>query len=425
MSHIEKEVILMTRIALLQPLPGLVFQKGTSSYSEFASLGFAILGGILREAGHTIVCLSYPSTDDEIKDAVMEAEVIILGDFRYYAYFCNPYPLVQHVLEVLRSIEFNGDVILAGRHVKFFSKKIIETFTSRSYKIHLSPTMVVLAQQLELSPLLAHQLGSDILPNPGYAPPDLLLADTLHNSISRPLTQCTGQLIITAGCRYRCAFCEKAGTPIIRLPLSVLERQLGEFKERGVEYIIMWDEVFGQDLLGRDAVLKMLQSFQLKFGCNTRIDHITEPFVDQLAISGCKSILFGVEIASMEEKERITLGVDRRKNPDVSRFHQVVDILSSRGIDAIASIVIGLPGDTTDTIVARIHHCSSLGFKHLYIRPLVPFPESNLYHAELNAGRISEYENWKATEWDIYPHGYPILCKVDRKVLCQLTRRPI
>lgn len=414
----------MKRIALLQPLPALAFKQGTVSYSEFDSLGFAILGGILREAGHTVTGISYPSNAEEIQAAVFNADAVILGDFRYYAYFCNPLPLIKRVLEVLTQIEFRGDMLVAGRHARFFPQDLLRsTRECRSYGIHLCSTMQDLAQVMKLPPHLASKLGVDVLPRPEYAPPDLILGGVLPGSVSRPTSGRTGQIMINVGCRYRCAFCEKAGTPLIGFPLQTLQYQLNEFKEAGVTNLIIWDEVFGQDEIHRDCIFEMLHNIKISFGCNTRVDLITESFVDQLAFAGCKAVLFGVEIAPHEERARRNLTVDHGKNPSMTTFRHVAELLSSRGIDAVGSVIIGLPDDTPETIEARLQDCASIGFKHLYIRPLVPFPESALYQREIKAGRVNDYANWPTEEWDTYPHGYPTLCKIKREELCRLMSR--
>lgn len=411
----------MVRIALAQPLPSLAYTAGLEFYSEFTSLGFAILGGILRDSGYAVRAIGYPSNTEYLSQLVKDADLLILGDFRYYAYFCNPLPLILRSLHILRDIGFDRTVIVAGRHAKYFSTTLARQ-PEAAYQIRLCEDMGALARALSLPTGLAMRLGSDVLPLPGYAPTDLLLSPKLQGSASRPIRGLTGQLVIASGCRFHCSFCEKANTPVLHQPLDVLERQLGELASAGVTYLIIWDEVFAA-MPEVDGVLAALRRSGLRFGCNTRIDVITETLADRLAMAGCEAVLLGMEFAPREEKARLTLGVDRGKAPGEMVFRKTVRTLTERGIATVGSVIIGLPEDTEDGIRGRLGVCRSFGLRHVYIRPLVPFPESPLYHHRLKSGAAAPYDSWQAEQLCSYPHGYPTLCAaVSREELCRVIQ---
>lgn len=416
----------MKRFSLIQPLPRLVYRSNVEMYSEFSSLGLAILGNVLQDAGHEVTSITYPSRDQEIQNSVQMADTIILGDFRYYAYFCNPYPLIKHTLEVLTKLRFSNAVLLGGRHSRFFPKNFGDLQNDSPFKLHLSPNMKVLSRLIGLPAPLAAKLGNDVLPSPGYVSPKLLSNNGLVGSVSRPTSKNIGQLILNAGCRYRCAFCEKADSPFVYFPLKVLNRQLQEFKEAGLNYLIVWDEVFGQDEDFLNAVLNTFYVNKIQFSINTRIDVITDRFVDQLASSGCKAVLFGVETANWEREARRLLTLDRAKSPRITYFRHVIELLKSYNIDAFGSIIIGLPEDTRETIKTRLKTCSQLGFTHLYVHPLVPFPESSIYKIRMKKGLLESYENWQIDGLNTYPHGYPILCSnIKREELCSFIQQAI
>lgn len=415
----------MKRITLVQPLPPLLYGPAGHAYSEFGSLGLALLGGVLRDAGYHLTGVLHPSQDEEIRRLAREADIIIVGDFRYYAYFCNPLPLVARVLDTLDSVGFEGTVLLGGRHAAFFPPELCTRLGGNRCRVRICPTMSTLANELALPQHLSARLGADILPFPGYAPPDLLFTSATPGSVSRPISVPAGQIITVAGCRYRCAFCEKAGTVPVAIAPSTLERQLSEFRDARVTYLIVWDEVFGQDPSERERTLIEFRRAGMRFGCNTRADVITEPFAQQLASAGCEAVLFGIELAADEEHARRRLRVDRKKSPGAARLQAVVKLLAGLGVKAVGSVVIGLPGDTEGIIRSRLSRCGSLGFSQLYVRPLVPFPGSALYAGEVQAGRLAAYGDWNAEAWDTYPHGYPTFSDVPRRELCHLAGRTI
>jgi len=400
----------------MQPLPSVAFECGAEVYSEFASLGLAILGGWLRLNGMEQVEILYPKSAAEAVDGIRDADVVILGDFRYYSYFCNPKPLLVRIIDALKTENFDGLIVLAGRHSAYMK----ELGSSRVYVCSsISDSANVLGV-----PELASVLGNGSLPMPAEAPADLLVAKDLNGSASRPITGIIGQVLIRSGCLYRCGFCEKAGQKTKYIGNTMLRKHLVGLREIGTKYLVVWDDTFGE--LGRsyDEVLRLLRDVEIPFGCNTRADLLTDRFAEKLAESGCREVLVGIEVSPWEEEARNALGMSRRKALKADRLLATVDRLANRGIKPVGSVIIGLPEDNAERIEERINACFRLGFQHLYVRPLVPFPESLLYREQVANGMLTRFEYWTTEAWNTYPHGYPTVCAtVRREQLCGYATR--
>jgi hypothetical protein len=401
------------RIALLQPLPSVAYWRNVDAYSEFGSLGLATLVGALAPAEATV---HYPSSAAEAVGAAHAADAVVVGDFRPYTYFCNPKALIERVVRELDRAGFDGPVVVAGRHAAGLAA-VKET------EGRVCANMSELAARLG-RPELAEVLGDDVLPAPGEAPADLVFAPNLRGSASRPTTGPIGQILIQAGCRYGCSFCERAETPRRRLTPDAIGHQLRRLRAAGATYLVVWDETFGEPAQGYDIALDQLREAGIPFGCNTRLELLTDTFVDRLARSGCVAVLVGVELAPGESRSGRALGIGRAKMPLRATLEAIIERLTRRGIRAVGSLLIGLPDDDEERIESRIDACSSLGFSHLYVRPLVPLPETRLYRQHLAKRTLEPFERWMAERWDVFPHGYPTLCAaVDREQLWNYSTR--
>lgn len=411
------------RIVLMQPLPSVAFASGTEAYSEFASLGLAILAGHLRMAGMENAKILYPESAADAVHVTRDADVVVLGDFRYYSYFCNPKPLLQRIIDALRADNFAGLVLIAGRHSAYM-KELSRSTQLDSLRIFVCTSMSDLANVLGI-PDLVDELGRGALPRPAEAPADLLLSKNLNRSASRPAPGIIGQVLIRSGCFQRCGFCEKAAQQPVYISNTVLRKHLLGLREIGTDYLVVWDDTFGELSGGYDEALRMIRDAGIPFGCNTRANLLTDRFVEKLAESGCREVLIGIEVAPMEEDASKTLRRSRSKALKSDKLLAIVDRLTKQSIKPVGSIIIGLPDDNMDRIEKRINDCLLLGFQHLYVRPLVPFPGTLFYQEQVAAKIINTFEYWATDIWDTYPHGYPTMCvAVDREKLCKYANRP-
>jgi radical SAM superfamily enzyme YgiQ (UPF0313 family) len=376
---------------------------------------------MLEESGHEVHDICYAETAEAIRASIDGVDVVVVGDFRYYAYFCNPAPLIERVISVLQESGFRGRVLIAGRHARYLDTLCERLQANGTPSLSICPSMSDLGNALRLAPSLAERLGSELLPRPGRVSMRFAQSPALPGSRSRPQSRKVAQLFTASGCRFNCAFCEKARTPVVPFQISQLEEQIRTHAAEGVNYLILWDEVFGQKGTQYQNLLQLTKRFGIGFGCNTRQDHINEEFADELAEGGCEAILFGVELSMREHGKPTALRLDRGKEPTEERFRSVVKVLKQRSIKAVASIIVGLPDDDESSISRRIAAVKDIGFSQVYARPLVPFPESSFYHTSVSTGQIPHFGQWSYEQLDTYPLGYPTVSSIPREQLIRLS----
>lgn len=418
MIHVKNSS--QVKALVLQPLPQLCWQDATG-YSEFPSLGISRLSEELKKFDVDVTA-RYPRTARDLAEiAAMDVDFLVIGDFRYYAYFANPLPIVRVAVRALAEEGAAGRILVAGRHAAQFPD-----LSDVDREIGLCCSLAKLVEVLTggRSSVSSNQAANgDALPGPGL--PDMEILNDggdLPGSFSRPGAR-MAQLLLTKGCPFSCSFCEKADTEVSTMTREDLDRALGQFQAGGFERVVFWDEVFAWPYQRNREHLAVLRSHSTTFNCNSRLDTVRQPFVKALSDAGCREVLFGLEVSPGETDEGNFLNLDRGKRGDLAFVRDRVSLLRDHGISPVGSVIVGLPDDTVDTVRRRLDAVDSLGLSHCYVRPLVPFPESGLYSALLEDGVVPEFQAWDEMAYKGFPHGYPTVSSIDRGRLAELCGR--
>jgi radical SAM superfamily enzyme YgiQ (UPF0313 family) len=118
-----------------------------------------------------------------------------------------------------------------------------------------------------------------------------------------------------------------------------------------IKYILFRDPMFS---LNQKRVLKICdeinrRGIKVKWRCETRIDFLTVETLRAMAAAGCEGINFGVESSDVE----IQAGVGRKPiSPEEIAGHFA--LCRELGIKTFGFFIIGLPGDTVQTIFKTI-----------------------------------------------------------------------
>ena len=158
----------------------------------------------------------------------------------------------------------------------------------------------------------------------------------------------------TRGCPHRCGFCSSPellgrkvrGFPVERT-LDELERLSHEFGVREISFV---DDVF---TIKRRRTLALCHGMvsrrlDLTWFCNARADQVTPAVADAMAAAGCHQVYIGFESGSQSILDGI------RKGTTIERLEQGARILQEHGIERSVGFVIGLPGESDQTIAQTI-----------------------------------------------------------------------
>ena len=153
------------------------------------------------------------------------------------------------------------------------------------------------------------------------------------------------------GCHY-CPYPVGQGLPWrYRSAENVVDEIEHLVDDLGIKYILFRDPMFSLNQKRVMKICELINERGIKVGwrCETRIDFLTEETLRAMAAAGCEGINFGVESSDVE----IQVGVGRKPiSPEQIASH--FTLCRELGIKTFGFFIIGLPGDTVETIFKTI-----------------------------------------------------------------------
>jgi len=187
------------------------------------------------------------------------------------------------------------------------------------------------------------------------------------------------------GCGMGCSFCTIADLkPIFRNAEKVVD-EIEYLQRRGVKYINFFDATFN---LSRKRVFEVCEeiiksNLKIKWFANVRAD-ITKDEAKIMKEAGCEGVSIGVESGS----QRILDGINKKIK--VSDAERAIKNLKKAGIKQYVSFIVGLPGETNETMKQTkefILRTKPTGFQ---VNSLVPYPRCKLYGVAVEQDKIKE-----------------------------------
>lgn len=200
-------------------------------------------------------------------------------------------------------------------------------------------------------------------------------------------------MLTSRGCPVGCHYCPyPVGQGLLwrlRSPENVVDEIEHLVKDLGIEYILFRDPIFS---LNQNRVLKICEEIHrrgLKFEwkCETRVDCLREETLRAMARAGCVGINFGVESAEVEIQAN-----SGRKPITREQFLKTIRLCRELGIKTFGFFIIGLPGDTVDTILSTIQFSIDMRADWVQFTAASPFIGTKLRQWAIEHDLASEDE---------------------------------
>lgn len=152
-------------------------------------------------------------------------------------------------------------------------------------------------------------------------------------------------VLASRGCPYPCFYCEVRARPgyIARSVESVVQ-EIETIRDRhGARSVFMADPTFAVDREWALTFCRHLEEKQwsdFRWSCMSRTDRVDDELLQAMARAGCWNILFGIESLNPEALNGAL------KALDPATVGPALAAAKRAGIETIASVMIGLPGDT-------------------------------------------------------------------------------
>jgi radical SAM superfamily enzyme YgiQ (UPF0313 family) len=359
-------------------------------FEEFPRLLVTLpyVAAALRAAGHEVEILDLllsRTTPDKIERRMQRLRPQLVG--------ITSVTLNHHIAnaigEVVRKCDGACPIVMGGPHVSFEIEGSFRDLPALDY-VGIGEgehTMVELARALEgrmdlrdvRGLALRHDGGIkrtaprpleddlDRLPPPArdLVPLARYLAFDSHASV-----------VTSRGCPYECIFCSApawTGRSVRYRTPSLCVDEIEELAAQGFREITIEDDLFTLYRKHFMAVCGELvrRDTGIRWNAFSRVDTISPEIVETMARAGCQAICFGVESGSQEVLDLV------KKRSSLDKVKEAMRMTQDVGISALASFIIGLPGETEETLRKTVEFANELHqeFGSLYgFHILSPFP---------------------------------------------------
>jgi len=198
-----------------------------------------------------------------------------------------------------------------------------------------------------------------------------LLPISRYRAFGFPVSMITGR-----GCPHGCIFClgrKMVGSKVRRRSPGLVLDEIEQIIGLGFDRMNIADDLFASDTGRVKEICDGIKERNLKFAWSAfaRVDTVNQEMFDAMAAAGCDSISFGVESGCPEMLKRV------RKGIKLTEARDAVKMCKQSGMLAHASFMVGLPGETKDTLKRTDAFARSLNILYGY-HYLAPFPGTTL-----------------------------------------------
>lgn len=154
-------------------------------------------------------------------------------------------------------------------------------------------------------------------------------------------------MMTSRGCPMACAFCEDARTIAKWSSLENLREEMDDIKRLNFGAVYLFDDLFAIAMDKVRPIAEELKKRDLIYRCNGQANFFTkwgEEFAKLLSDTGCYEIAFGHESGN----QTILDNVDKKTK--VWQNYKSVEYARKYGIKVKSFLMIGLPGETYETI---------------------------------------------------------------------------
>ncbi|MBI3942876.1 MAG: radical SAM protein [Chloroflexi bacterium] len=254
---------------------------------------------------------------------------------------------------------------------------------------------------------LAWRRGSEIIVNIDRPfIPDLDdLPIPLHNllpfeSYRIPMLKGPYTFIVTSrGCPAGCKYCIKhvsyQYSVRLRSPEKIMQ-ELWLLYDMGVHNIHMYADLF---TVSRDQVINLCklvinEGLKIKWTCNSRVDYVDDEMLKLMGQAGCWMISWGIESGNYEILKRAAKGADPAK------AERALRTAKHAGIKNWGYFIIGLPGETVDSITQTIAFAKKLPLDVALFHIAAPYPGTPFFFEVVENGWFRAGTRWEEVDMD-------------------------
>lgn len=206
-------------------------------------------------------------------------------------------------------------------------------------------------------------------------------------------------VVPSRGCPAGCKYCIKHVSYNYSVRLRSAENIMAELrslKKLGINNVMMYADLF---TVNRDQVISICKAMieekiDMQWMCNSRVDYVDEEMLQLMGQAGCHMISWGIESGSEEVLKRA------RKGANPAKAEQALKWARKAGIKNFGYFIIGLPGETEETIQQTIAFSKTLPLNVAIFHIAAPYPGTPFFYEVVENGWFRPGTNWEMVDMD-------------------------
>nr|MBC7244091.1 radical SAM protein [Chloroflexota bacterium] len=387
------------RIALISP-------KWNKKANDYPPLGLAYLAAVLERDGHQVRIFDfaldpYTALEDDVRP-VCAFDPHLIG----ITAMTSVYHSALEIATLLKAY-LGRPIVIGGPHATVYPERILAESPVIDYVVRgegeetIRELVHVLYDSGDLSTIkgLTYRLRGEILSNPdrplitdldNLPFPARHLFDLKRYGLCTPDGQPMLSILSSRGCPYNCSYCFKGivgRTYRQRSPENIIAELKQVIDQYGIRNFYFIDDLFTIDQRRLEAITEQLinEKLDIRWQCLGRVDRVNVEILRKMYAAGCRRIHFGIESGNEEVLQRIGKGIK------LEQVRQAVRWAQEAGIQVKGYFMLGLPGDTEETMQQTVDLAVALNLDEAMFSLTTPFPGTRLWDELVKKKPETEY----------------------------------
>ncbi|MFH1093346.1 MAG: radical SAM protein [Candidatus Omnitrophota bacterium] len=298
-------------------------------------------------------------------------------------------------------------VVVGGLHPTLLPEETINNdcfdflvFGEGEYSF-LDLTRAILEGKMDLTQIrgIVHKVNGKIVRN---APRELVTdLDELPHPVNyliinkeKMLPDDFSRIFASRGCPYNCIFCASNAIWSKKVRYRSPENVINEIERINTSYNPAYfhfeDDSFSLNIsyVKQICTLLLSKNIRINWGCETRVDLLTDDLLKIMKKAGCSKILLGAESGSELTLKKI------KKNITLDQIRRAVKICKKNRMETAIFFMIGFPWEGEDEIKQTVDFMKELDPQFAVYSISTPYPATELYEMYKQDGLIPKNINW-------------------------------
>ncbi len=367
-------------------------------------LGILYIAAVLEQNGISVEVMDCAADDSDYRDIeekVREIDPFLIG-------ITATTPLIAEALQSAEAVRrvSQHSIVLGGPHATFMHNDILRENSSIDLIIKGEGEYTFLdlyqalknGTDLNIVQGLVFRSGGEIIENGDrpriqdlnalpYPARHLLPKENYRIfDVNMPIAT----MICSRGCPMQCSFCASSALHGKRIRKRSPQNVVNEIRHiqetLGISMIAFMDDTFTliPGWVEEFCNLLIEQDLDIEWGCTARVDRIDSDLIRLMKKAGCETLFIGVESGEQEILDII------RKGTRIEQIMTVFETAYDIGMRTIASIAIGLPGETKETAKKSVSLVKSIRASYALFSVATPYPGTEYYRNVQESGGFGE-----------------------------------